>query len=154
MPAARKIFLKDLADIRLGYEDGGCAGALPRGKNAIQMTVSRAPTADTLATAKILDDYLVELARSLPPGIEMQKYDVSADALVARIMLLVRNGLGGLVIVVATLFIFLNARIAFWVAAGIPVAHAGDNWPDDDFRPDHQHDLAVCPDHDARHHCR
>ncbi len=32
------------------------------------------------------------------------------------------NGLTGLMLVVALLFLFLNARTAFWVAAGIPVA--------------------------------
>lgn len=119
--SGEKILLKDLANIEFGYEDGDAQG-LSKGKNAIQITIQRAPTADTLATAKILDDYLVELIDALPPGIEMQKYDVSADSLMARIMLLVWNGLTGLVIVVCTLFIFLNARVAFWVAAGIPVA--------------------------------
>jgi multidrug efflux pump subunit AcrB len=58
----------------------------------------------------------------LPPGIEIATYEVAADALSARIWLLVKNGLGGLLVVVAILFVFLNARIAFWVAAGIPVA--------------------------------
>jgi multidrug efflux pump subunit AcrB len=116
-----KIYLADLADIQIAYKEGDKLG-LSKGRGAIEITVSRAPTADTLATAKILNDYLAELATSMPPGIELQKYDVSADALVERILLLVRNGVSGLIIVVATLFIFLNARVAFWVAAGIPVA--------------------------------
>lgn len=116
-----KIMLEDIAEIGFGFEDGQTQGIVG-GRNAIQLVVQRAPTADTLATAAILDTYLEEVMQSLPPGIEIVKYDVMADALVERIMLLVRNGVGGLIIVVATLFIFLNARIAFWVAAGIPVA--------------------------------
>ena len=32
------------------------------------------------------------------------------------------NGLLGLALVIGLLFLFLNARTAFWVAAGIPVA--------------------------------
>jgi len=119
--SGEKVLLKDLADIRFGFEDGGTQG-YSGGRNAVEITVQRAPTADTLATANILNAYIEELQVSLPPGIELQKYDVSADALVARIMLLVRNGVGGLLIVVAMLFVFLNARVAFWVAAGIPVA--------------------------------
>ncbi len=119
--SGEKIFLKDVSDIRFDYKDGDAQG-LSKGRNAIQITVQRAPTADTLATAKILDDYLVELTAALPEAIELQKYDVSADSLTARILLLVWNGLTGLLIVVATLFIFLNARVAFWVAVGIPVA--------------------------------
>ncbi len=119
--SGEKVTLGDFARIGFGYEDGGLQG-YSSGRNAIQITVQRSPTADTLATANILDDYLEDLQISLPPGIELQKYDVTADALLERIMLLVRNGVGGLIIVVVTLFIFLNARVAFWVAAGIPVA--------------------------------
>ena len=116
-----KVLLRDVATIETDYEDGQKQG-FSNGKRAIQITVQRSPTADTLATSKILDDYLAEIKNDMPPGIELVKYEVRAEALVERIMLLVRNGLGGLVLVVGTLFIFLNARVAFWVAAGIPVA--------------------------------
>ncbi|MCB1422184.1 MAG: efflux RND transporter permease subunit [Nitratireductor sp.] len=121
LPSGEKVLLRDIADIGTGFEDGESQG-LSNGKNAIELAIRRAPTADTLATAAILDEYLVELQTSLPPGIELQKYNVAANALTDRIWLLVKNGIGGLIIVVATLFIFLNARVAFWVAAGIPVA--------------------------------
>ena len=120
-PTGEKVRLRDIADIRQGYEDGQVEG-FSAGTRAIEISVQRAPTADTLATAKILDDYLGEIRDTLPPGLVLQKYDVASDALLERIMLLVRNGVSGLVLVVAILYIFLNARIAFWVAAGIPVA--------------------------------
>lgn len=116
-----KVTLADIAKIINGYEDGQVRG-FSNGTKAIQLTVQRAPTADTLATAKILDDYLIDVEKVLPPRIELKKYEVRADALTERIFLLVRNGLGGLAIVVAMLFLFLNARVAFWVAAGIPIA--------------------------------
>ena len=41
---------------------------------------------------------------------------------VQRLGILIENGLQGLTIVLLLLFLFLNARVAFWVAAGIPVA--------------------------------
>ncbi len=116
-----KIRLSDIATIRYGFEKGQIQGFVD-GKRAIEIGVRRAPTADTLQTARILDDYLAELRPVLPTNIEVHKYEVASDALMARLMLLVRNGLSGLVVVVAILFLFLNARIAFWVAAGIPVA--------------------------------
>lgn len=47
-----------------------------------------------------------------------------SEVISSRLEMLTRNGLqgglGGLVVLL--LFLFLNARIAFWVAAGIPVA--------------------------------
>ncbi|MBN8194656.1 efflux RND transporter permease subunit, partial [Bacillus sp. NTK074B] len=39
-----------------------------------------------------------------------------------RLNILVSNGLQGLGLVVVLLFLFLNARTALWVAAGIPVS--------------------------------
>ena len=119
--SGEKVTLADIAKIVDGYEDGAVRG-FSHARKAIQLTVERAPSADTLATAKILNDYLGDIKDLLPPGIELLKYEVRADSLTERILLLVRNGLGGLVIVVLTLFVFLNARVAFWVAAGIPVA--------------------------------
>ncbi len=119
--SGEKVLLGDIATIKNGYEDGQSRG-LSGGKPAIQITVERALSADTLKTARILDQYLSEIEDVMPPGITLKKYEVRADSLVERISLLFWNGIFGLVLVVATLFIFLNARIAFWVAAGIPVA--------------------------------
>ncbi|MFW5447901.1 MAG: efflux RND transporter permease subunit, partial [Methylophagaceae bacterium] len=39
-----------------------------------------------------------------------------------RMSLLVRNGLGGLLLVIGILFLFLHGRVALWVAIGIPVS--------------------------------
>jgi multidrug efflux pump subunit AcrB len=39
-----------------------------------------------------------------------------------RIMLLINNGATGLLLVVGLLFLFLNSRVAFWVAMGIPAS--------------------------------
>ncbi|MEL6315979.1 MAG: efflux RND transporter permease subunit, partial [Pseudomonadota bacterium] len=40
----------------------------------------------------------------------------------ARLNILIDNAIIGLGLVICLLFLFLNARTAFWVAAGIPVA--------------------------------
>ncbi|MDJ0612400.1 MAG: efflux RND transporter permease subunit [Rhizobiaceae bacterium] len=119
--SGEKVLLGEIAKISQGFKDGDSIG-LSDGKPAIQITVERAHSADTLDTARVLDEYLLEIEGSMPPGVELKKYEVRADSLVQRISLLFWNGVFGLVLVVGTLFIFLNARIAFWVAAGIPVA--------------------------------
>lgn len=116
-----KVLLGDIAEIDDGFDPDATRG-LAGGSTAIELDVRRAPTADTLQTAAILSAYIDEITPQLPPGVEIATYEVAADALSARIWLLVKNGLGGLLVVVAILFVFLNARIAFWVAAGIPVA--------------------------------
>lgn len=120
-PTGERVRLGDIAEISGGYDDEeqrGFSGGLP----AVELEIQRAATADTLETAAILKDYLAELRQQLPDNVEIKTYDVASDTLEARIWLLVENGIGGLLIVVLVLFLFLDLRIALWVAAGIPVA--------------------------------
>ncbi|OCW56407.1 efflux RND transporter permease subunit [Hoeflea olei] len=119
--SGEKVRLGDIARITDGFDADDTRG-LAGGSSAIELDIRRAPTADTLKTASILSAYLDEIEPQLPPGVQIATYEVASDALAERIWLLVKNGLSGLVVVVAILFVFLNARIAFWVAAGIPVA--------------------------------
>ncbi|WP_306119995.1 MULTISPECIES: efflux RND transporter permease subunit [unclassified Roseitalea] len=119
--SGEKVLLGEIAQIRDGFEDGSIQG-FSRTYPAIEIDVQSTATADTLTTNAILQDYVAEIRPQLPANLELQVYEVRADALNERIMLLVKNGLGGLVIVLVVLFAFLHARIAVWVAAGIPVA--------------------------------
>lgn len=118
--SGEKVRLSDIATISDGYGDAvrGLSGNRP----AIELNVQRTENADTLVSNRILQDYIAEIRPQLPANMEISVYSVRAEAVAERIMLLVKNGLSGLLLVVAVLFIFLNGRIAFWVAAGIPVA--------------------------------
>ena len=119
--SGEKILLKDIATVKEGFEEGAIQGFSNK-QRAIEIDVMSTANADTLTTNNILVEYLEEFNQIIPPSLELQTYQVRADALSDRIWLLVKNGLGGLALVVIILFIFLNARIAIWVAAGIPVA--------------------------------
>lgn len=121
LPTGEKVFLRDIATITNTFNDSGVKGVSGDGL-AIELDIMATPTADTLTSNSILQDYVEEIRPQLPNNLTMQVYEVRAAALYDRIMLLVENGLTGLAIVLVVLFLFLNARIAFWVAAGIPVA--------------------------------
>ncbi len=96
-----------------------------QGKPAVEFTLKRTEQSDSLKSAKILQTWLEETRPKLPPGVELQVYNQAWELIDQRISLLLRNGGGGLILVVATLFIFLNGRVAFWVAAGIPISLMG-----------------------------
>jgi multidrug efflux pump subunit AcrB len=89
-----------------------------------------------------------ELESRLPEGTSIDLIRTRAEAISGRLNILLDNALLGLALVVGLLFLFLNARTAFWVAAGIPVAliaaialmYGG---------PHAQHDLAFRADHHA-----
>jgi len=59
---------------------------------------------------------------TLPAGTSIELIRTRAEAITGRLNILLDNGLQGLVLVVLLLFLFLNARTAIWVAAGIPVS--------------------------------
>ncbi len=94
------------------------------GAYAIQMQLQRAESGDTLVSSKILFDWLAETEPMLPDGMRLVVYDETWSLVNQRIMLLVNNGIGGLILVVLILYIFMNGRVAFWVAVGIPVSFA------------------------------
>ena len=96
-----------------------------RGLPAVSLLLSRATDSDSLESARIVGEWMREREGTWPPGLEVILYDQVWHLLRERIVLLLKNGLGGLILVVAVLLLFLNARVAFWVAAGIPVSFMG-----------------------------
>jgi len=119
--AGEKVLLRDIAEIDTEFEREGKIGLL-NGERAIELTVQRALSGDTLATMRTMEKFIAEIRPTLPPTLELAVYDVRGKFVVQRLGILIENGLQGLVLVLLMLFIFLNARIAFWVAVGIPVA--------------------------------
>lgn len=117
----QSILLRDVAQVTEGFDDDQPVGRLGDDL-AIEMIVQRATTTDALDAAAIVESYVADIRPTLPPTIAITEYSVAAALIEDRISLLVNNGLSGLVLVLAVLFIFLSARVAFWVAMGIPVA--------------------------------
>ncbi len=93
-----------------------------QGKPAVELLLQRATAADSLVSAQILQDWLAETRPRLPPTIQLTVYDERWQLIADRIYLLLKNGLGGLLLVVGILFLFLNGRVAWWVTVGIPVS--------------------------------
>ncbi len=111
----------DIARVAEGFDDGE-PEARRGGLRAVELHVQRSLNADALTVNEIVRETLDTLRAELPPTLELERYDVLADLIRDRIRLLVENGLSGFLLVIAILFLFLNARVALWVAAGIPVS--------------------------------
>ena len=92
------------------------------GYPAIEMLLERSENGDTLKSSKIMQDWLLDIKPTLPEGVEIVVYDEAWSLVSQRINLLLTNGLGGLVLVILILYLFMNGRVAFWVAVGIPVS--------------------------------
>ena len=89
---------------------------------AISIRVDRSASGDAIRMQRTVEDVAAEMELSLPQGVEIALIRTLAESITSRLNILLDNGLMGLGLVVILLFLFLNARTAFWVAAGIPVA--------------------------------
>lgn len=92
------------------------------GNPAVELAVQRAESQDAIDVAGELLAWVEQTRPGLPANVDLLVYDEPWRLVRDRIDLIVENALGGLVLVIITLFVFLNGRVAFWVAVGIPVA--------------------------------
>ena len=121
LASGEKVLLGDIATVATHFDKDGAIG-YRNGSRAIELKVERALSADTLKTLATLEDYLAKVRPQLPQALGIDVYDVRGKFVRQRLGILVKNGLQGLVLVLIILFIFLDRRIAFWTAVGIPVA--------------------------------
>ncbi|MQQ08738.1 AcrB/AcrD/AcrF family protein [Epibacterium sp. SM1979] len=89
---------------------------------AMSIRVDRSNQGDAIRVQKTVQETVDAFQETLPQGVTAQLIRTRAEAISGRLNILLDNGLMGLGLVVLLLFLFLNARIAFWVAAGIPAA--------------------------------
>lgn len=123
-PTGEKITLDRVADIKDDFEEDPISANVD-GKPAVLMIVSKARGEDSLVIAEEITKYVSKKQSQLPKGATLKILYDNTELLEDRIDLLLENGLQGLIIVFASLWLFLNGRLAFWVGMGIPVSISG-----------------------------
>ncbi len=117
--------LGDIAEVRDDFRDVHLSGRY-EGQPAAYVEVFRSADEKVLEIAEAVAQFIDEdLIPSLPEGVGIEIWDNAADTLQGRLGLLVKNGLLGLVLVLLSLALFLEVRLAFWVAVGITVSFVG-----------------------------
>lgn len=89
---------------------------------AMSIRVDRSADGDAIGIQAQVEQVAREMAQTLPEGVTIDLIRTRSEQISGRLQTLLDNAIVGLALVVALLFLFLNARTAFWVAAGIPVA--------------------------------
>ena len=122
--SGQKLTLGDIAEIQRRPKENQVE-IFYQGQPAILMNLQRTETTDALVSAEIMQAWLVQTRATLTPSVKLVVFNEAYSLIQQRIDLLVKNGLSGLVLVLAILYIFLNGRVAFWVAVGIPTSFLG-----------------------------
>ena len=94
------------------------------GDIAISIAISNTNNEDMLATAELVRNYIKKFNKTHQNLIINISSDLSIT-LMQRTVLLLENIFYGVLLVLLFLALFLNSRLAFWVAAGLPIAFLG-----------------------------
>jgi multidrug efflux pump subunit AcrB len=113
--------LRDIAKIKMNLGDTPKL-AYYKGKPAISLTVYRSMKENSLTSAKELHAWRQSIQPNLPKGMTVKVYEEYWQLIKGRINVLLKNGLTGLILIFGLLYIFLNARVALWVALSIPIS--------------------------------
>lgn len=119
-----RVRLADMARVREGFEDAENETYF-NGRPSVSLSVFSSESQSPIRVARAVRAYLDREVPHLPPSVGMTvTYDRSRDY-EERIRTLISNGAMGLLLVVLCLGLFLELRVAFWTAVGIPVSILG-----------------------------
>jgi len=94
------------------------------GGRAASLTIFKSEMEDAVAISDRIHEYVKWKNESgdLPEGVHVAASADLAEFVRQRVALISKNAIQGLLIVLVALVLFLNLRVAFWVALGLPVA--------------------------------
>ena len=120
-PDGSNLTVGDVARIRVEGADRARAYYV-KDDPAMTINVARSDKGDAIALQRQVENAVAEMRLTLPEGVTIDLIRTRSERINQRLELLLKNGAMGLAMVLALLFLFLNARTAFWVAMGIPTA--------------------------------
>ena len=123
-PGGVVLTVADLGTVRDEFEDVTAMGEI-NGEPAMVVNVERTKSEDLLAMVDAVHAYVEQKQEQLPEGYRFIIWGDSSTEVRGRLALLLRNGIQGLILVFLVLTLFLEMRLAFWVALGIPVSIFG-----------------------------
>ncbi len=113
--------LRDVADVSLRLEEAKTLGRF-NGRPSVNLTVTKTADASTIEVSKLVRALASELQQSLPSSIKVGLFSDLSVYVETRLNTVKSSGLVGLTLVLLSLYLFLNFRVALITAMGIPVS--------------------------------
>lgn len=127
LPDGSRLPLRDVARVVDGFREADQWTRFD-GRPAVILQVFRTGDQGVLGVADAVNDYVARAQARMPEGIALSTYWDNSVIFRGRVDLLIRNGRLGLLLVFLVLVLFFRFRMAFFVAAGLPVAFLGALW--------------------------
>jgi multidrug efflux pump subunit AcrB len=120
----RKILLRDICSVREQWPENWLYSEYS-GKRSVGFNVFYNNKEDVIEIVEIVEQKAQEYEAKYAGLVHFNTFIKETTELEERIDLMSQNGLLGLALVLILLGIFLNSRLAFWVALGIPISLLG-----------------------------
>ncbi len=117
------IYLKDVATVRDIFQDTPNASYY-NGNLSVTMTVRNTNIEDLISSAEKVKAYIEDFNQRYS-NVQLNVISDSSITLTQRTKLLSENAFIGIFLVLVFLSLFLNIRLAFWVAFGLPISFLG-----------------------------
>ena len=121
--SGRAVRLKDVAIIRDRFSETPNATYF-NGELSVTTTITSTNTEDLISSADKVKEY-VEDFNLKHNNVQLTVVDDRSKVLNQRTQLLTENAIMGMILVLIFLSLFLNTRLAFWVAFGLPISFLG-----------------------------
>lgn len=95
------------------------------GEDCILIEIQKNVGEDAIDIADAVDAYMTRKVPTLPEGVYLTEMFDQTEFIKSQLSMIAKNGLLGLAFVLIILWLFLEPRLAFWVAMGIPISLAG-----------------------------
>lgn len=122
-PQGGKVLLSDVAEVRKQFNDAAATVEL-NGSTAVKVLINNTDSEDILVSAEDVKAFVADF-NARQDVLSATVVNNRANLLSQRKALLIENGLIGVFLVLILLSLFLNFRVAFWVAAGLPISFFG-----------------------------
>ena len=116
-----QLFLSEIANVTLQLEEEKTIGRF-NSAPSVNLTVTKTARASTIDVAAAVREYARTQADKLPAGLQAGLFSDLSVAVKTRLETVRSSGVIGLILVLISLYLFLNLRIAFVTALGIPVS--------------------------------
>lgn len=121
--SGRRITLSQVADVRDRFSETPNADFF-NGNLAVTMTITSTNSEDLIGSADAVKKYIEEFNQK-NSNVRLDVVRDLSKVLNQRTQLLAENAIMGMLLVLIFLSLFLNTRLAFWVAFGLPIAFLG-----------------------------
>ena len=122
-PDGTVVTLEDVATIRDRFSETPNASYI-NGRVAVSVNISTTNNEDLISAAEKVRNYVEEFNQK-NDTLQIIVEDDRSITLNQRTQLLIENGAVGILLVLLFLSFFLNTRLAFWVAFGLPISFLG-----------------------------